>query len=394
MLTATARPRLLGVLALVCFVAALALIPSAAEGQATRADSAAALLRAAQILDARGETRLARELLRVLAERFPESAGAQEGREVARRLDREGPLVGFNRAGFILYHTAFGAWLGVMVPAALGADGSEPYGAGLLIGAPLGFLGSRALAHAPRMTSGRAAILQFASTWGTWQGLGWQAAADIGVETICESDFCYDTSSDTAPWAMALAGGIAGFGAGLLAARSDLTEGQSAVISQFATWGSWYGLATGWITDMGDDATLTTGLIAGNIGLLVGIPAGRRWNPSASRVRAISAGGLAGGLAGLGVSLLVSLDESEAVAAAAAAGTTVGLIAGALLTRDRDDPAPIGRHGDAPPGALVSFRDGWSIGLPAPVPARIAAPAHSKRHTVPGVRVSVLSVEW
>jgi hypothetical protein len=383
--------RALGVLLFA--LAMLAGSPMRLTAQDTRADSAATLLRAAQVLQARGDLQLARELLRALANRFPGTPGADEGRLVLIQLGADESLTGFSRTGFLLWHTAFGAWLGVAIPAAFDAQGSEPYGAGLLIGAPLGFFSSRALAHSRHLTAGQAAILQFGSLWGTWQGFGWQAAADLGVERICEFDFCYDSSSDTAPWVAAVVGGVAGFGAGLLASRVELREGQAAVITNLAQWATWYGLAAGWIADGDEDATLTTALIAGNIGLLAGIPFGRSWNPSASRVRTISAAGLAGGLAGLGVALLTSTDDDQVVAALGAAGSTIGLLAGTALTRHHDQPG--GSKDDSGPStALLSYRGTWRIGAPAPVLAAVAAPDGARRLTVPGVRIPLLHLEW
>jgi len=373
--------------------ALLLLLPPSLGAQASRADSAAALLRAAQVLEARGEHRLAREVLRALARRFPETPGAAEGRQVARQLGEDESLHGFNRSGFIAYHTAFGAWLGVIIPAALDAGDGEPYGLGLLVGGPLGFFGSRALAESRQLTSGQAALFQFASTWGTWQGLGWQAALDLGEGTFdCVPDACYDSGSDTAPWAAALVGGLAGVGAGLLASRASISQGEAAVITQAATWATWYGYMAAVLADAEGDAVLGTALVAGNAGLLLGIPAGRRWSPTAARVRTISAAGLAGGAAGLGVALLASLDSDNQAAAMALVGTSVGLVAGTALTRDRGSAG----EGDGGPGgaALLGFRDGWRLGLPVPVPSAVAAPATSRRATVPGIRVPLLRVDW
>ena len=50
----------------------------------------------------------------------------------------------------------YGAFLGAAIPAALGADDPEGYGAGLLVGAPLGFFASRAYAKNPAITDGQA----------------------------------------------------------------------------------------------------------------------------------------------------------------------------------------------------------------------------------------------
>ncbi|MDZ4674488.1 MAG: hypothetical protein SGI84_08540 [Gemmatimonadota bacterium] len=367
----------------------LSATPALLSAQDTRADSAATLLRAARVLEARGELRLARELLRVLAERFPETATAAEGRRFTDQLGEEESLVGFNRGGFIAYHTAFGAWLGVVIPAALDSDASEAYGAGLLIGAPLGFFGSRALAEKRNLSSGQAALLQFGSTWGTWQAVGWQDLLNIGVEEYCELDFCYETSSSTAGWTAALVGGVAGFGAGLLASRINLTQGQASVVTQSAIWGTWYGAAIfALISDTSNDA-LGGALLGGNLALLAAIPAARGWRPTAAKVRTITAAGLGGGLAGLGVVLLTSTESEDGVIGIIAAGTTIGLIGGAALVRDRLGPVE-----GAAGSALLNYRSGWTLGTPLPIPAAILTPDGSRRHTVPGVRIPLLHLNW
>lgn len=382
--------RALGVilLALVGFAGA----PNALAAQDTRADSAATLLRAARVLEARGELRLARELFRVLAERFPEAMDAAAAREAVRRLGDDDTLIGLGRAGFIAYHTAFGAWLGVIIPAALDVEAEAPYGAGLLIGAPLGFFGSRALASSRELTRGQAAIMQFASTWGTWQGLGWQAAADVGDDEICEFDACYGSSSSTAPWGMALAGGLAGLGVGLLASRLEITEGQAALVSNTGYWATWYGYLAAYLTDSSDDTAVATALVVGNAGVLLAIPAARAWRPTATRVRTISAAGLAGALVGAGAALLLSAEGDQEVATLFAAGTTVGLLAGVALTGNRSSARP----DDNPAGgdALLSYRGGWRLNAPLPRPAAVAAPEGSRRLTVPGVRVGLFTMNW
>lgn len=384
--------RALGVLLLA--LVGLAGAPSAITAQETRADSAATLLRAARLLQARGELPLARELLRVLIVQFPGTPGAAEAGRAADLMGEEDSLIGLGRAGFIAYHTAFGAWLGVIIPAALDAEGEAAYGAGLLIGAPLGFFGSRALARTRGLTRGQASLMQFASTWGTWQGLGWQAAAEIGAEEVCELDVCYYDGSDTAPWGMALAGGIAGLGVGVLASRIDITEGRAAVITNAGYWATWYGYLAAYLTDSSDDSALAAALLAGNLGVLIAIPAGRAWNPTAARVRTISAAGLAGALAGAGIALLVSADDDQQVVGLLAAGTTIGLIGGAVLTRERPLAEGTGPSAAERSSAMIEFRDGLRVGMPAIVPAMLPAPEGSRRFTVPGVRVGLLQVNW
>ena len=65
------------------------------------------------------------------------------------------------------------------------------------------------------------------------------------------------------------------FGAGLLASRSDLTQGQAAVVTQSALWGTWYGAAIAELAGVQDNDQLAAALIVGNVALLAAIPAAR-----------------------------------------------------------------------------------------------------------------------
>jgi hypothetical protein len=146
------------------FAIILVLSPRAALGQ-TAEDSARAVLETARVLERDGRTELARDLLRYLRMRWP---GTEAAREAQLRIDvlPATSLTGFGRTSFIVYHTLYGAFLGVAVPAAFDAEGPEPYGAGLLIGVPLGFFGSRAWGRSRPLTDGQAGIVQFGSFWG------------------------------------------------------------------------------------------------------------------------------------------------------------------------------------------------------------------------------------
>ena len=188
-------------------------LPSPLPAQQTAADSAQVLLDAARLLQRQGYLDLAREVLRIAATRYPDTAAGLEASRESSRLPA-GQVTGFSRTGFFLYNTLYGGFLGVAIPAAFGADGPEAYGAGLLIGAPLGFFASRAYARGRNLTDGQAGIIDFASFWGTWQGFGWRAVFNIGEEEICEIDYCYTNGSDTAPWAAGVIGGLTGLGAG------------------------------------------------------------------------------------------------------------------------------------------------------------------------------------
>jgi lipopolysaccharide export system permease protein len=130
------RYRLLVLTALVLFTV---VFTQHLEAQTTRADSAAILLEATRRLELEGESDAARELLDLIVRHFPGSPAAIEAETMlSASQTRETETSG--RASLIAFSTLYGAWLGVAVPAAMGANEPEPYGAGLLIGAPLGIM--------------------------------------------------------------------------------------------------------------------------------------------------------------------------------------------------------------------------------------------------------------
>jgi hypothetical protein len=352
-------------------VIALVLTPVPASAQTTGADSAQAVLNAAQVLLREGQNDIGRDLMRYLVRRWPDSPAAATARSQFPTLPTES-LGGFGRTSFVAYHVLYGAFLGAAIPAAFDSEESSAYGLGLLLGAPLGFFGSRAIAKNPAMTDGQAGIIQFGSFWGTWQGFGWQAVLDIGESEFCDGDFCYTEESDTAPWAMAVAGGLTGLGAGLLAARKPIPGGTSTLVFHSSLWGTYYGIAAAVLlgdeNNGDDDDVLTAALIGGNVGLLLAIPAAHAWKPTSSRVRIASAAGLAGGLAGLGVVLLGQVDDDEGAIAIVTGGVTAGLIAGAALGKDKNQGLAQFNLPIAP--ALVSGVGRAKLGIPLPYPSK------------------------
>ena len=348
----------------VVLLLAIALVaPKTSHAQQTGADSAQAVLNAAQVLEREGRNDIARDLMRYVVRRWPDSPAAATARAQFPTLPTES-FGGFSRTSFIAYHVLYGAFLG--------ADDPEGYGVGLLLGAPLGFFGSRAIAKNPAMTDGQAGIIQFGSFWGTWQGFGWQSVFNVGEQEFCDDFGCYSSGSDTAPWAMAVAGGLTGLGVGLLAARSPIPGGTSSLIFHSSLWGTYFGLATALLigdeNDNDDDDVLTAALIGGNVGLLLAIPAAKAWKPTSSRVRVASAAGLAGGLAGLGVVLIGSVDDTQGAIAITTVGVTAGLIAGAALGKDKSDRLASINLPLAP--ALLSGVGKPKLGIPVPYPRK------------------------
>ena len=349
-LTAVAVAALAAVLALAA--------PRAATAQATRADSAAVLLDAARRLDGEGQRAAAQALLAQLLERWADTpAGMEAARMIA---ERPAPTEGSGRFRLLAWSTLYGAWLGVAVPAAAGAESPTPYGVGLLLGGPAGLMLANAYARASGPTTGQADAIIFGSQWGTWQGLGWLLA----------------TTSDGVgrkPFTAIVLGGVGGLVAGhLIASRSHPPAGQVSFASHGATWGTWYGIVAAVLADAEGDGALRTVLVAGDVGLLAGALGAPR-DVSAGRVWLTSAIGVAGAAAGFGIDLLVKSDNDKLALLIPALTSAAGLVYGWHVTDDLDlRRRPAGAPGSAGAGALLRLGDGRPrLGAPDVMPAMV-----------------------
>jgi hypothetical protein len=360
-----------------------------ASAQVSAADSAGVLLDAARELDAEGRRDVAEALYRLILERYPATASADDARAMLAAL----PAAETRGSGSVelrVWMTLYGAWLGAAVPAALGADSPEPYGAGLLLGGPAGFLAGRALARSLDLTEGQARAITLGGTWGTWQGFGWREVLDWGVEQDCSfgPDFCYDLESDTEEmFATMVAGGLAGIGIGALLARSDITPGTASVINFASLWGSWFGVAGGTLLDLEKDDLLAATLVGGDAALLAAVLLAPSWNVSRSRARLVSIAGVLGGLAGLGIDLLTQPDEKVAFGIPLA-GSVVGLGIGIAATRSG---GPLQQAlGAGPDGALLGLRDGrLAFGAPSLAPTLVPDGSTRRPAWRPALRLGV-----
>lgn len=353
--------------------------PAAAQ-EVTPSDSAAVVLGTARELEAEGDADIAEALFRHILERFPDTPAAAEVR--TRFADEEGRArVRLEENGdveLLVWSTVYGGWLGVAVPAMLGADAAEAYGLGLLVGAPVGFLSARAYGSGRTITDGHARAITLGGTWGTWQGLGWAQVLELGSDCFRDGsgqEFCEDSPSAEATFASMVGLGLVGIGVGgLVANRSDVTAGTSTLANVGALWGSAYGLAGGLIADVDDsDSLWALTLVGGNVGLASMALLGPDWDVSRSRARLISVAGLVGLLGGLGLDLLFQPESGSVAALIPTVTSTAGLVVGTHATRGMDDDvvgtAPgSGTGGPADlDGALVGWRDGgWRLGVPVP----------------------------
>jgi hypothetical protein len=337
-----------------------------AAAQETPADTAAVLIDVARVLEQERAWETLEELLLFIVRHYPGTPAATDAEDWLAELRRTRTATE-GRTRFIVFQTLFGAWLGVAVPAAFGAEDPEPFGLGLLLGGPTGFFWSSVYARNNPMSKGQAGVINFAEMWGTWQGVGWQQVLDIGDD--CTEFGCI--TSETAPFAAALVGGLAGLGTGLVITRlTDIPESHIELVNHAALWGTWYGLAGGILAEAEDDALLTWTLIGGDVALVAGIPLARSWNPSPGRVRLVSIAGLAGLLGGFGLDLLLSVDDDQTAVLLPTLGATVGLAAGVVVTAPGEPSRSEASRGTLH-GSLLNWDRGLELDFPMPRPATV-----------------------
>lgn len=375
-----------GVVLVVLLMAMLG--PRRAEAQATRADSAAVILEAAGRFHAQGREDVATALYEYLLERFGDTVAAGE----ARRMLASAPGNRSTRSGRVelqVWSTLYGLWLGVAVPTAFGAEGPEPYGVGLLLGGPLGFLTGMGLARSRELTDGQARAITFGGSWGTWQGLGWAQVFDWGeVDYASCGPFgqCPEDKETERQFTAMILGGLAGIGTGALLSRKNIPSGVASTVNFGALWGTWFGVAGGVLADAENDALLTTTLLGGNAGLIATALLAPRWDMSVNRARLISIAGVIGGLGGAGIDLIVQPDDEKVGIGIPLAMSVAGLAIGAATTRNYDvRRRPAGSGLD---GALLQYGNGrLSLGtlLPSPVLVPIERDGRRTRELAAGI---------
>jgi hypothetical protein len=351
--------------------------PAPASAQVTRADSAAVILRVGQDFQRDGRWAVAEALYQHILERFGDTPAALQAQAALEDVPPEGPSQS-SRVELMVWATTFGAWMGVAIPGAFGADEAGAYGAGLLVGAPAGFLGARAYSRSRPLSAGQVRAITFGSLWGTWQGYGLMELLGLGEKEHCDLDFCYieDADGETVMKALVL-GGLAGTVGGALLSRRPIPRGVATATSFGGLWGTWFGLAGGILADLEGDELLASTLITGNAGLVGTALLSPGWEISRNRARLISIAGVIGGLAGAGLDLIIQPDSENAAIGIPLALSIGGLVAGARLTSDMDRPggdpgaAALSRQAESEmiSPALLRFRDGqFSLGVPTPFP--------------------------
>jgi hypothetical protein len=350
--------RLTVVLALAA--AAAVAVPRPVRAQATRADSAAMLLDAARRLESEGNRAAASAMLDQILRRFADTPAATEARARLASRPAEGERSG--RLEMLAWSTIHGAWLGIAIPGALGAEGSGVYGAGLALGGPLGFLAGKAYADAAHPTLGQARAMTFGYKWGSWQTVGWVTAltsGDLGGKTVLGS---------------MVVGGIGGeVFAGVYGRHRTVPVGLVTAASHGAYWGTWFG-AMGWpILGLEGDRGLQFMLAAGDAGMLLALLSAPR-DISPGRVWLTTAAGIAGAAVGGGVDLILQPSGDKVPLIIPVVGSALGLAAGVALAKGAESVRSASAPASESPPALALFQvdeGGARLSLPAPFPAMV-----------------------
>lgn len=326
--------------------------PAPASAQVSAADSAAVLLETARSFAASGDHDVARALYRFIVEHFPGTVQAEAARTALSTAPP--PAAGSGETELQVWSTLYGLFLGVAVPGALGADDSEPYGIGLLLGGPAGFITGRTVARRKNISVGQARAITLGGTWGAWQGFGWREVLDIEGSLDCDIDFCSGSDGEETFAAMII-GSAVGLTTGALLARKEISDGTAAGANFGAMWGSWVGTAVGVLVDLEDDALLAAALIGGDAGLAALAIGADDLGWSRNRWRVVSIAGVLGGLGGLGIDLLVQPDDEKVAVGIPLVTSLLGMAIGVHSTRD--DPGAYESAGRGT-GGLLGYRDG------------------------------------
>lgn len=327
----------------------------AARAQATRADSAAILYDAAQRLRVEGKQAAADALFDFILRRFGDTPVAVRVRAELSSRPAEPERSG--RLELLAWGTIYGAWLGVAVPTAVQATGTTPYGIGLILGGPLGYLASKAYADAARPTLGQARAMTLGFRWGTWQVAGWYGALQSGR-----------ASTEGVVTAMVV-GGVGGMaGAALYGRHRTVPVGVVTAASHGAYWGTWFGVMGLVLFDVKDNAALELVLAAGDAGLLTAAATAPR-DITPGRVWLTTAAGLAGAAVGGGLDLIIQPNDAKLAVAIPTIASAIGLAVGVKLAKsaERSSMAPAPESSEAT--ALLQMGEGGTrFGVPMPVP--------------------------
>lgn len=370
--------------------------PRPADAQVPAEQAASVLLDAATAFEADGRSDVAVAIYELIVRQYPGTFVADEAR---RRLEGAAATgdPGDGRTELMVWSTTYGLFLGVAFPTALGASTAPPYGVGLLLGGPGGFLAGRAIAGSRPITLGQARAVTWAGTWGTWQGAGWRDVLDIGEEEVCDAfGFCYsaeDTIEET--FAAMIVGGVAGILIGGTFAQRDISPGTATAVNFGSLWGTWFGFATGVLLGWEEDALLASTLVGGDVGLLYTAIMAPRWNVTRNRARMVSIAGVIGLLGGAGLDLIIEPDDEKVAVGVPLATSIIGLAFGAAATAGSGASGPGQDEGADWSGALLSTDgNGWRLDAPLPFPLIRERPSPRGMERRAALGLTLLSVTF
>lgn len=233
------------------------------------------------------------------------------------------------RRELITASTVGGAVFGGLALVTVFEDNTLAGSSGVLIGAAIGFGGSY-FGVPEDTTVGTSSYVIGGTIVGAAEG------------ALVALTICGDSCGDDTVSGIALASGVLGLGvtAGT-AGRLNLSAGDAALLNSGAMWGSLTSLMFLEVFDASDDSVSDPLLLVGlNLGLLAGASVASRVEYSRGHVALIDLSGLAGIIAGVSLASAFpeSSEGSERTAHFALGGMTLGLITGAYLLRDRDEP--------------------------------------------------------
>jgi hypothetical protein len=228
---------------------------------------------------------------------------------------------------------------------------------GVLLGLGIGF-GGGYWGIPTDVTVGRSSYIIGSTLIGAAEG------ATIAEFFACDQDQSFDASDNDACLGIVggatVAAGIGGLLVGAITAdNARLDAGDAALVNSGAQWGTIGGLLF-YAAFEGDRRLLSPLAFAGlNLGTISGALLARRLEVSRGHVALIDVAGLAGMVAGVAlVDVVEPGGRSERLPHFALLGMTAGLITGAYLTRNMDEPASIPLKSMEPSVGTASNIDG------------------------------------
>ena len=236
---------------------------------------------------------------------------------------------GLARGELVAVQTLHGIAIGVETALILEVDDVRAVVALLLAGGGAGLTASLLYQADEGITPGHTAALNSGTYWGAWHG-----GAMLGI---------FDYNSTPAAAGTMVVAQLGGLGIGEVLYRTlEPTAGDVSMATSAGVWaGALMFFAHGANEfDASAKTTLTTMLIASDVGLVAGAFASKYYPMSRSRSLVVDAGGIVGTLVGAGIPLLVQGDDPSATAVfgGAGVGAVTGLATSYYLTRNWDAP--------------------------------------------------------